>query len=129
MRLFIPAAVSLLILLMHTPDSTAQTYRYRNANGRIVETTQLPPGAATLNSQRYATTDNENNPGDYCLKRWGKNFEMIEYCVKKQYASKRNLYQYPKDILNYCQSRWADNFEMIEYCAQKQYSAKKRLGQ
>ena len=122
-------ALSLIISAAITTSLIAQVYQYKNASGRLVQTTQLPPGVKAYNNSGVPSKSSEDNISQFCHDKWENNFEMRIYCEKNQRKAQVTLNRYPEDILEFCQNKWDNNFEMIVDCAKKQYSAKKRLGQ
>lgn len=104
----------------------AEIYEYRNAAGRTVRSMSPPPDAKKPTDSENS---NERSAGEFCRDKWGKNFEMREYCMDNQRKARRLLNGYPTDILEFCKRKWHDNYEMIEYCAKNQSAAKRRLGE
>lgn len=114
--------LTICLFPVHLP---AEIYEYKNSTGRTVYS-QRPDGVKREETQESVTS---GNVSAYCRQKWGKDFEMLEYCLDKQREARHKLNRYPDDILQFCKNKWHNNFEMMEHCAKKQYSAKLRLGQ
>lgn len=129
MRSPVFSAVLFLICLMSATQVMSQTYyTYRNANGRMVTSTQPSPGARIMNPSRTSQTGYDQSILSYCRQKWGQDFEMTEYCMKNQQTAKRALSRYPQDILDFCGNKWGSDYEMLEYCSKNQYAAQQRIG-
>ena len=64
-----------------------------------------------------------------CIKKWDTDYDMIEYCIKKQSSALSSMRRIPSNsIKRSCQSKWGKDFDMVNYCYKKQAGAKKRLG-
>jgi len=65
-----------------------------------------------------------NVPADIkllCEKKWGSNYKMINYCIKKQRAAKENIERnYSGYKRKWCEKKWGSNYKMIEYCIKNQ---------
>ena len=64
-----------------------------------------------------------------CLKKWGEDYEMVEYCIKNQSNAASNIYNSPDgNIKNNCLRKWGEDYEMVEYCMKQQSGALQRIG-
>lgn len=71
-----------------------------------------------------------NVPGDIkllCEKKWGSNYKMINYCIKKQRAAKREISGYTGTIRSNCENKWGSNYKMVLYCIKNQSAAKRAI--
>jgi hypothetical protein len=120
-------SVALFILAISSWTPTfGEIYEYKNAAGRTVRSLSPPPDAKISSDTE---SSNERSAGEFCRDKWGKNFEMREYCMDNQRKARRQLSGYPADVLEFCKQKWRDNYQMIEYCARNQSAAKRRLGE
>lgn len=62
-----------------------------------------------------------------CKKKWGTNYEMVEYCIKNQRQAVNNLSRHSGPILQECGRKWGTNYEMVEYCTKNQQQAQRNL--
>lgn len=63
-----------------------------------------------------------------CRKRWGSNYEMLQYCLKQQMKAEHSVARSPRDeIYNRCREKWGNNYEMVEYCIGNQTTARDNL--
>jgi len=66
-----------------------------------------------------------------CMKEWGNNYRMVEYCVKRQSQAKSwllsNSAAIPPEILRRCKSEWKTNYRMVKYCVENQSKSKRNL--
>ncbi len=127
MKKYCALIISLSVTLLPIP-SFAEIYQYKNAAGRIVSTTKLPPGMKPYKEQGSSSHVHDISILDFCKRKWENDFEMIEYCVKKQFKGKAKLQRYPVDIVQFCADKWENDYEMTAYCSERQYLAQKRLG-
>lgn len=64
-----------------------------------------------------------------CTKKWGTDYKMVEYCVKRQVKAVKYLASFEdQEILSNCAVKWKRDFKMVKYCADRQLKAKRRLG-
>ncbi len=66
-----------------------------------------------------------------CMKEWGDNYRMVEYCVKQQSQAKSwllsNSATISPEIRRRCKSEWKTNYRMVKYCVEKQSKSKRNL--
>ncbi|MFA7050395.1 MAG: hypothetical protein WC164_04795 [Patescibacteria group bacterium] len=62
-----------------------------------------------------------------CQNKWGTDYEMVEYCIKKQTEAWNNLRGWSGPIKNECSGKWGTDYEMVEYCIKKQTEAKNNI--
>lgn len=72
-------------------------------------------------------------PHSFCEKKWGDNYKMQEFCLRKQQAAEEWVTGWfdDQDILDYCTGRWTKNdeidFSMVKYCIVGQQKEKKAV--
>ena len=64
-----------------------------------------------------------------CFRKWGEDYEMVEYCMKNQSNAAANIMRSPDtNIKNNCLRKWGEDYEMVEYCMNQQSGALQRIG-
>ena len=64
-----------------------------------------------------------------CIKEWGTDYRMIDYCVRKQTAAYNTVRRIPNNgIKRNCVGEWGTDYRMVSYCNDKQSTAKSKLG-
>lgn len=126
MKISIVSVALFALATFAVAPSFSEIYEYKNAAGRTVRSLSPPPDAKNSSDTE---SSNERSAGEFCRDKWGKNFEMREYCMDNQRKARRQLSRYSPDVLEFCKRKWRDNYQMIEYCAKNQSAAKRRLGE
>lgn len=81
-------------------------------------------GSSGTQGGGYQTTSSIKND---CSKEWGRDYSMIEYCVKNQTEARDKLRRYSGSIRNDCEKEWGSDYRMVVYCIEKQTKAKRNL--
>lgn len=78
---------------------------------------------------RYAATRKRSRSTieSDCNRKWGRDYEMVEYCINQQQEAKGNLVNHGGQILDDCRQKWGNDYEMVEYCSNQQRGAKRNL--
>jgi len=63
-----------------------------------------------------------------CKAKWGTDYRMVKYCVKKQTEARRNISSLPdNNIIRKCKAKWGTDYRMVKYCTNKQTTAKRDI--
>ena len=60
----------------------------------------------------------EANIRSYCSNRWGRDYDMVKFCMKEQNEAWREVRQASSagGTKSYCTKRWAPDYSMIAWC-------------
>lgn len=59
-----------------------------------------------------------------CQRKWGTDYNMVEYCVNKQTEAHNSLSGLSDNVITRnCRSKWGTDYSMVKYCVDKQYNA------
>lgn len=63
-----------------------------------------------------------------CVKKWGTDYSMVEYCINKQKEAYISLQNSTDAIIfDACVKKWKEDFSMIKYCVDKQSTSKIKI--
>ncbi len=64
-----------------------------------------------------------------CKAKWGTDYSMVEYCIKKQSKANSNVQRHRGGIRARCEQKWGSDYSMVEYCIKKQSKANSNVQQ
>ncbi len=115
-------------------DQNKIPYTPINAADKVCLDTEEPTSVAPSNQKTTSSTNQHSGMRpeiiiqSNCKNEWKDDYQMIEYCIKKQTAALKVVSGMRGPILEKCRSEWLNDYQMIEYCTNKQTAAKARLG-
>lgn len=78
--------------------------------------------------QKVAAQQSQNVISSQCKEKWGTDYSMVEYCIKKQQGARSSVSRYSSGtIKRQCREKWGTDYSMIEYCIKKQSGAKRSV--
>jgi len=119
-------------------DSVADIQRDKDGSaigegGGIAYSNSSVPFSYGSNGDGYWETKtryNDNNIKQDCQDKWGADYRMANYCIRKQTSAKNTLKRTEnKDmgILQYCEEKWGEDWAMVKHCYGQQKTAKRQI--
>ncbi|MCD6533991.1 MAG: hypothetical protein J7L25_07945, partial [Deltaproteobacteria bacterium] len=94
-------------------------------NSKIIEADENFKLKKTKQSYSHFPRNTHDEIKEMCQEKWGNNYEMVNYCIKNQRNSKKEVSGYSGTIRNNCERKWGSNYEMVLYCIKNQRAAKR----
>ena len=115
------------------PDDDVSRFCTKNRNGQgwkyFVECLQKQQVAKAA-AQGDALNFPKVNIGQFCQRKWPTDWEMQDYCVRKQEDARdsaKSLFLNDVSIAQHCVGEWPVDWEMYKYCLTQQIASKNKL--